>query len=57
MPGFLKINLLDKGRASRQRERGMETFTAFLAFPQTIFLNFAPKQDNPIKTKDVRCWD
>lgn len=30
----------------------METFMAFLAFPQTIFLqlNFAPKQDNSIKT-------
>lgn len=34
----------------------METFTAFLIFPQTIFLQFkfAPKRDNPIKTQDVR---
>lgn len=34
----------------------METFTAFLAFPQTIFLqlNFAPKQVNSVKTLDSR---
>lgn len=33
----------------------METFTAFLISPQTIFLQFkfAPKQDNPIKTQDI----
>lgn len=33
----------------------METFSAFLIFPQTIFLQlkFVPKQDNPIKTQDV----
>lgn len=33
----------------------METFTASLIFPQTIFLQlkFAPKQDNSIKTWDV----
>ena len=33
----------------------MEIFTAFLIFPETIFLQFkyASEQDNPIKTQDI----